>query len=842
MNWIRSILLFGALLATAGLYAADFVWYDGAQPVTYALPRKHTPVVDVALGLFCGDLQQVTGRTPAPAPEARATIRIVELGTVPASVRNTLKKTGIPVDELAAKPDGFYLGVHGGQLWVVGSNGRGTAYGILELSRLAGVSPWVWWGDVTPEKRDRLAVADDFRTLQAPSVAWRGIFLNDEDWSLRAWSGRTFEPGPYGQIGVNTYRAIFHLLLRLRANALWPAMHEGTVPFFCVEGVREAADSCGIAIGSSHCEPLLRNNPGEWSVAERGAYNYLTNREAVQAYWRERLQEVARGTTENLYTIGMRGIHDSAMEGVRTLDEQTAALQQVIGDQRRMLEESFGKPATEIPQVFLPYKEVLEVLENGLEVPDDVTLMWCDDNYGYLTRLSDAAQQRRSGGAGVYYHLSYWGRPHDYLWLTTTSPGLIYNEMRQAYDHNARRVWIANVHDPKVAAYDLELFLDLAWDIESVRPNRLADHLEAWLCRQFGEAAGHKLLPAMQTYYRLCAMRRPEHMGWTQVELDRRIYPRGRSQVVDTDFSFREFGSEADRYMEQFEAVRRTVAEAEALVAPERRDAFFAAVKYPVEAAAAMSVKMLEAQRARSLAQGQADASLWSRDSALYAAAAKSQRAYQRIRSLTAHYDELAGGKWRHLMCAAPRDLYVFDPPSLPVGLTDAEVERYAGAGPEPGAHPLTVDRCIARNACDWTAVTEGVRTVQLLGHSGRAVVLPPVVQLSYDFAIAEGEGGDGVLRVAVIPTQPNDKGEIRIRVRIDDGPLHDLSFRQQGRTEQWKLNVLRGQAICMVPVTLGPGPHTLMIEALDPHVVVDQWMIDFRPDRRHYLFPIDEG
>lgn len=833
----RILLLLCALWSTAGLRAADFVWYDGRQPVSYAVPRNATPVVGVALELFRSDLLQVTGREPVAAPETRATIRIVELGLVSDAVRNNLKRIGIPVDELAAKPDGFYAGLHGGQLWIVGSNGRGTAYGILELSRLAGVSPWVWWGDVVPAKRDRLTLAEDFSTLQAPSVAWRGIFLNDEDWSLRAWSGRTFEPGPYGRIGTATYRQIFHLLLRLRANAIWPAMHEGTVPFFCVEGAREAADSCGIAIGTSHCEPLLRNNPGEWSVADRGRYNYITNRDAVQAYWRERLREVAGGHTENLYTIGMRGIHDSGMEGVSTLDEQTAALQQVIGDQRRMLEQEFGRPAEQIPQVFLPYKEVLEVLENGLEVPDDVTLMWCDDNFGYLTRLSDEAQQTRSGGAGVYYHLSYWGRPHDYLWLTTTAPGLICNEMRQAYDHNARRVWIANVHDPKVAAYELELFLDLAWDIDAIRPERLGDHLGAWLCRQFGDAAGRKLLPAMAEFYRLCSIRRPEHMGWTQVELDRRIYPRGRSQVIDTEFSFTEFGSEADRYMEQFEAIRRTVAEAEALVDPARRDAFFAAVRYPVEAAAAMSVKMLEAQRARSFAQGQADASLWSRDSALYAAAARSQRAYRQIRSLTEQYGELAGGKWRHLMCANPRDLYVFDPPSLPVGLTDAEVARHAGAAPEPGAHPLAADRCIARNACDWTAATEGVRTVQLLGHSGRAVVLPPYAELSYDFEVEAG--GEALLRIAVIPTQPNDRGDIRLRLRIDDRPAHEWSFREKGRSDAWKRNVLRGQAVCTIPVKLRPGRHTLLLEALDPHVVVDQWMIDFEPARKYYTFPL---
>ncbi len=833
---MRRILLILALLSACTVHADDFVWFDGSRAVSYSVPRSTTPVVAVALELFKGDLRQVTGLEPVAAPASQATVRIIELGKASAGVRNALKKAGVPVAELAGKPDAFYVAVSGGQLWVVGSNGRGTAYGLLELSRMAGVSPWVWWGDVVPQRREKLTAASDFRTLQSPSVAYRGIFLNDEDWALQPWSWQTFEPAERGRIGAKTYREIFRLLLRLRANTLWPAMHDSTTPFYFVEGAKEAADSCGIVIGTSHCEPLLRNNVGEWDAQRRGPYNYITNRDSVLAYWGERLNEVRH--SENLFTIGMRGIHDSSMEGVSTLDEKTDALQRVIGDQRRLLEKQIGRPAERIPQVFLPYKEVLDILDNGLDVPDDVTLMWCDDNYGYLTRLSDSVQQRRSGGAGVYYHLSYWGRPHDYLWLTTTQPGLIYNEMRQAYDHHARRVWIANVHDVKAAAYDLELFLDMAWNIDAIRPDGLTGHLGRWLCRQFGDAAGRRLLPAMQEFYRLCGIRKPEHMGWTQVELDRSRYPRGRSQVIDTEFSFKEFGSEADRYMEQFEAIRRQVAEAERYVDPARRDAFFAAVKYPVEAAAAMSVKMLEAQRARSYALGQADASLWNRDTALYAAAAKSLRAYRQIRTLTDYYnDTMSGGKWRRLMCAAPRDLYVFFPPTLPVGLTDDEVARWAGDAPRPDAHPLTVDRCIARNACDWTTASEGVHTVQMLGHSMRATVLPEGAEVVYAFDSAWE--GDAVLRTAVIPTQPNDRGDIRFAIRIDDGEEHMFSFREKGRTDTWKLNVLRGQAVKTLPVALTKGRHTLTVRALDPHVVLDQWMIDFRPDRKHYVFPV---
>lgn len=535
--FVRSILFVILFLCSQIVRGNDFVWYNGKQAVMYTVPQEVSPVVAIALDMFAGDMKQVTGFLPQKTSVSKAVIRIIQLDKAKQKIKKELQALGIPVNELALKRDGFYMAVAGAsdgkQLFVVGNNGRGTAYGILELSRLAGVSPWVWWADVTPEKQNRLAVSTEFKTFQSPSVEYRGIFLNDEDWSLQPWSWKNFEPNEIkGRIGTRTYKEIFKLLLRLRANAIWPGMHGITTPFYFVPGVKEVADSCGIAIGTSHCEPLMRNNVGEWDTKRRGDYNYITNRDSVQAYWIERLKEAY--PYENMYTIGMRGIHDGHMEGVNTMEEKTQALQQVLDDQRKLLAKYVNRDVTKIPQVFVPYKEVLDIMENGLEIPEDVTLMWCDDNYGYMTRLSDQEQQKRIGGSGVYYHLSYWGRPHDYMWLCTTQPGLIYNEMKQAYDHNARRVWIVNVHDLKPAAYDLEFFLDMAWDINSITPSTVNRHLENWLCREFGEQAGKQLLPAMLEYYRLCGIRKPEHMGWTQVELDKSRYPRGRSQVINT--------------------------------------------------------------------------------------------------------------------------------------------------------------------------------------------------------------------------------------------------------------------------------------------------------------------
>lgn len=839
-----SIFLFGnRIVCTAANHnEGEFVWYNGKQAITYSVSKSVSPVVTIALDMFTGDMKQVTGVLPQKTHTGNTAIKIVQLDKNRSALKELLKQD-VPVDSLMSKKDAFFIKVtessNKKQLLVVGSDGRGTAYGILELSRLAGVSPWVWWGDVTPIKKNQLTLPADYTTFQSPSVEYRGIFLNDEDWSLQPWSWKNFEPSDTkGRIGARTYKEIFKLLMRLRANAIWPGMHGITTPFYFVPGAKEAADSCGIVIGTSHCEPLMRNNVGEWKVSERGEYNYITNRESVQSYWTERLKEAGR--YENFYTIGMRGIHDSGMEGVKTLQEKTDALQQVINDQRTLLSKYVKKDVAKIPQAFVPYKEVLQIMENGLQVPDDITLIWCDDNYGYMTRLSDQEQQKRSGGAGVYYHLSYWGRPHDYMWLCTTQPGLVYSEMKQAYDCNARRLWIVNVHDLKPAAYDLELFLDMAWDINSVS-STLVQHQKNWLCREFGTEAGEKLLPAMLEFYRLCGIRKPEFMGWNQVELDKKKYIKGWSPIKNTDFSLTEFGGELDRYLESYESIKRILSEVEPIIPQERKDAFFAQIKYPVFGAAAMSTKMLEAQRARCIFPGSCDTNLWTRESQLMNACAKSIKAYQEIRDLTDYYNhKLAGGKWKYSMCYNPRDLYVFYPPTLPIWLTDQEIEQYTF--PESTKSlPLkevSKDKCIVANACNYTKATDGVIVIQSLGHSMNAVSLPKGKTITFDFESAwEGEA---ILRTAVIPTQPNDKGDIRFSVSIDGETPQICSFKEGFRTESWKQNVLRGQAVRNTKHRLTKGMHTLSITALDNHVLIDQWMIDFKPERQFYVFPIE--
>ena len=333
------------------------------------------------------------------------------------------------------------------------------------------------------------------------------------------------------------------------------------------------------------------------------------------------------------------------------------------------------------------------------------------------------------------------------------------------------------MHDVKVAGYDLELFLDMAWDIKSVSASTLNDHYRRWLCRQFGTLAGNRLFPAMHDFFRLCGERRPEFMGWTQVELDKKVFHRGLSPVDSIGMTVRE----AAARLADFERIKASVADCRSCVRPELSDAFFAAVEYPVYAAAAMSRKILS-------------------DSA------ESHRAYEEIQSLTARYNALQNGKWNGLMDAAPRQLPVF---------ADVRGSHFASE---------TADVIAIRAAADYQQASAGAEPVQMLGHSMQAVRLPKGDALIWHFSV-EREG-DYTLTTALIPTHAVDAGDIRYSVTVDDMPAVVWSLKEPFRSEEWKRNVLRNQALRHQTVHLSSGSHQLTIKALDDHIVVDQWKL----------------
>ena len=755
----------------------DFVLQSGI-PVPIACNSSEEQVVHTALELLRRDLQTVLSAT-AKVETNTGTILI---GTAGRS--ELIDQSGVDTSVLKGKKQAFLLTVSPeGKLIVAGSDGHGTAYGILEISRLLGVSPWEWWADVTPEKKKLFKLSSKFRSVQSPSVEYRGIFINDEDWGLMPWSNKTYEPSDVnGEIGPRTNERIFELLLRLRANTYWPAMHECTLPFFLTKGNREVAKKYGIFMGASHCEPMACSAAGEWRRRGNGAYDYVNNSAAVYKFWEDRVKEVA--DQEVLYTLGMRGVHDGKMQGAKTVEEQKAVLDRVLADQRGLIEKYVNKDVTQVPQVFIPYKEVLDIYNAGLQVPDDVTLMWCDDNYGYIRHFPTAEERARKGGNGIYYHVSYWGRPHDHLWLSTMSPSLIYQQMKQAYDQGIQKIWILNVGDIKPAEYQIELFMDMAWNLEAVAQEGVTAHLKHWLERELGTSPAKELLPVMQEYCRLAHIRKPEFMGNTREEEKDPAY----RIVKDLPWS-EEFINER---LSSYDRLSETVEKVTFRIPADRQSAYFELVKYPVQAAAQMNRKLLFAQLAR---HGKAD---WE----------KSDAAYDSIAALTQHYNSLENGKWNRMMDFKPRKLPVFN-----------RVER------KEATTPMIQERSAIYQWNGMDASKGNFIGHEGLGYAGRAAGILMGKALTFSFSDWKADVVE--VEVRLLPNHPVHGTQLRFSVSIDGAEPKVISYETKGRSEEWKENVLRNQAIrkIVLPVS-GKKSHQLEIKALDEGVVLDQVML----------------
>jgi len=751
------------------------------KPVKVSCDNAEEKVVHTALDLLSRDCKAVLSASLLVDNEQGDII----IGTVGKSP--LIAKTGADVSGLNGKKQAFLLTVlPDGKLLVAGSDQHGTAYGIMELSRLLGVSPWEWWADVIPGKKEFFQLAADYKTVQSPSVEYRGIFINDEDWGLMPWSSLNYEPWyKPGRIGPQTNERIFELLLRLRANTYWPAMHECSVPFFLTPGNREAAEKFGIYIGGSHCEPMACSTAGEWSRRGKGDYDYVKNSSSVCHFWEERLKEVSG--QEILYTVGMRGVHDGQMQGAKTVEEQKAVLERVLKDQRDLLRKYVNKDVEAVPQVFIPYKEVLDVYRAGLEVPEDVTLMWCDDNYGYIKHFPTEAERARKGGNGVYYHVSYWGRPHDYLWLGTFSPALLYQQMKEAYERGIQKIWILNVGDIKPIEYQTELFLDMAWNIDQFTEGGVSDHLCNFLKREFGETTGEDLLPVMMEHYRLSYIRKPEFMGNTREE---EYHTNAYRIVKDMPWS----RSYINKRLEDYQVISDKVEKLASRIQRDRRDAYFQLVKYPVQATAEMNKKMLYAQFAR---HGEMN---WN----------KSDAAYDSIASLTRIYNIgiRNNGKWHRMMDHQPHRLPVFEP-----------VDRLLVETPMLEDSP---------SLYKWNGVEYSAGdavSCKGLGYEGKAVMLEKNKELSFDFGECPGDSVE--VEIRLLPNHPIHGGQLRFSVSIDKKNVQTVSYETQGRSEEWKENVLRNQAIRTVKLPVSKRKsHKLVIKALDEGVVLDQIML----------------
>ncbi|GAA4300169.1 glycosyl hydrolase 115 family protein [Aestuariibaculum suncheonense] len=643
------------ILTNTDLYAqADFTIVSKDNQVGIFYDSNEPKVVEIAAKLVVNDIKNISGKEIAINDGVHK--HAIIAGTINNSnlINRLVVSNKIFIDDIRGKWETYKIvlvdnpikGIERA-IVIVGSDRRATAYGLLEISRMMGVSPWEWWADVTPHIQSTISISFEPKTYGTPSVKYRGIFINDEDWGLQRWAALNYETET-GDIGPKTYAKIFELMLRLRANTIWPAMHKSTKAFYHYPKSKEVADDYAIVIGSSHAEPMLSNINAEWDHQTMGEYRYDTNSKSIKTFFEKRVKETAK--YDGIYTVGMRGEHDSPMiVGENDTESQVLLLENVITDQREILKK-YSKKGENKPRVFVPYKEVLHYYQSGLNLPNDITLMWTDDNYGYIRQLSSPNEQKREGGAGVYYHTSYWGRPHDYLWLNSTNPVLMWEEMSKAYECQSRDIWILNCGDIKPHEYNIELFLDMAWDISSFKNSQsVLDHRKQWLAKAFGKTNSDKISSVLQKYDELSFKRRPEFMAWSEVE------PVTKSK--ETELTQFHYGDEVMTRIEDYQQLINAVDSIQKDMLPNRFEAFFQLVYYPVIATANMNHKWLYTFKNKFVAKQGRSSSLFYKEKVL--------SAYNRISQETSRYNSLKNGKWNHIMNMAPRNLPVFEKPSV---------------------------------------------------------------------------------------------------------------------------------------------------------------------------------
>jgi len=508
-------------------------------------------------------------------------------------------------------------------LVIAGSDARGAIYGIYELSAQIGVSPWHWWADLVPEHKNALWAQAADVAEPGPAVRYRGIFLNDEEPCLGPWARETF-----GGLNAAFYAKVFELVLRLRGNYLWPAMWGKSI----IEDDPASADLAaeyGIVLGTSHHEPLMRAHV-DWSRNGKGPWNYAKNGEFLRGFWREGMRRT-KGL-EKTVTIGMRGDGDEPMSE----EEDVALLQRIVGDQRAIIAEETGRPAEETTQVWALYKEVQGYYERGMRVPDDVTLLWCDDNWGNIRRLPTEEERSRPGGAGIYYHFDYVGGPRSYKWMNSSTIERTWEQMHQAYRYGATRLWVVNVGDLKPLEYPIDFFLSYAWNPEAMDADDLGAWARCWAARAFGRDRAKEIAEIMSLYPKWNMRRKPE--------------------LLDPDSYSAVNYREAETVVAGWKRlVERTAAIHESL--PEtRKAAFYQLVYHPVAASAVLHAL----QRAAALnrlhaAQGRASAN---------AMAEKARRLFREDAELSRRYhEELSGGKWNHLMAQPHIGYYYWNYP-----------------------------------------------------------------------------------------------------------------------------------------------------------------------------------
>lgn len=825
-----------------------FALVERGRPAAVLVEAGADPAVRHAADGFSADLQRVSGRAPqrlqAPA-QARGPVVIAGVVGQSAAIDALVRAGKLDVADLAGQWEAYrqavvdrpFPGVERA-LVVAGSDRRGTVFGLYDLSERIGVSPWYWWADVPVQRRSEVHLAAGARRDQ-PKVKYRGFFINDEEPAFGTWARKRF-----GGINADMYAHVFELLLRLKGNYLWPAMW--TPKAFADDDPRNMvlADEMGVVMGTTHHEPMMRAHD-EWHRNKEGGvtggkWDYVSNGENLRTFWRggiERMMSRGDGRPyESIVTLGMRGDGDEAMS------EGTAIqlMETIVADQRRIIEQVTGRPAAETPQVWALYKEVQDYYDHGMDVPEDVILLFADDNWGQVRRLP-TRDPDRPGGYGVYYHFDYVGGPRNYKWINTTQVEKTWQQMDLAWQRGARALWIVNVGDIKPVEYPLDFFMRHAWDPEAMDLEALVRYPAEWARATFGGAQAEAIAGLVTRFSQYAARRKPELIDAGSFPLGA-----GAGEVLD--------GGEFGAMVAEWDALEREALRVKAALPAQYHDAYFQLVEHPIAALANLyRLYYAVAWNRRLAAAG---------DPRANAFADQAEALFARDQALSDRYHALNGGKWDGMMLQTHIGYTSWQQPEKQVM---PEVKRVAVAGAprpvlfKPAEFPR-VAGTVAVEAPDHDRAVDGAglrwAVVPHLGRTRGAVIALPQgrpattpedgVRLEYDVDIA----GSGPLAVHLYlaPTLDTRGGmSQRIGVSIDDGPVQvvtdallpaptDATIQAQ---HDWNRAVSDNVRVVSASFADVPaGRRTVKVWRLDDNVVLQKLVVGRGPLPPLYLGP----
>lgn len=803
--------------------------------------EKENVAVKLAVQNLLSDVTKVAGSTPPllTRPDAK---RLIIVGTLESPfISQLVKQQKIDASLLKGKWETYVMTVVSNPLKgvdealvIAGSDRRGTVYGIYELSEQLGVSPWYDWADVPIEPQQNLSIARGTYTAGEPAVKYRGLFLNDEAPCLTGWVKHTYGTN-YGD--HRFYARVFELLLRLRANMLWPAMWSWS--FYADDPLNsQTASDMGIIMGTSHHEPMARNHQ-EWARKRRqyGAWDYVTNQKVIDGFFREGIERAKN--TEDLITIGMRGDGDAPMGGEEGKDHEYVAqdqknirlLETIFKNQRRIIKDVTGKPASERPQVWAIYKEVQRYFDLGLRAPDDVIMLLTDDNWGNVTRLPNEVDRKHPGGWGLYYHVDYVGAPRNTKWLNVTPIQNMWEQLQLTYDYGVDKLWVLNVGDLKPMEYPISLFLNMAWNPTRYQADNLMEHPRAFCAQQFGEEQAEEAARILNLYSKYNGRVTPEM-------LDAQTY----------NLETGEWKQVSDAYLKlEAEALRQYLT-----LKPAYRDAYQQLILFPVQAMANLyEMYYAQAMNHKLYKENNPQANDW---------ADKVAQTFKRDSLLCDHYNTvMSGGKWKNMMIQKHigytqwNDNFRAD--TQPKVFRIAEPEKATGGYVFRAQNQVVVmeaehyhSKHEAKEA-KWTVIPYMGRTLSGLALMPYSKDVAGA-SISYKMELPS-EVTEVTVHIVVKSTLAfkNPKGH-RYEVGFDGGESQTVNFNHNLNEDPKNVysvfyptvarRVVESKVNLKLPSN-GEALRTLTLKPLDPGIVFEKLVVDFGGYRPSYLF-MDES